>query len=150
MTEQELQIALFIDTDQQGAALFDATREICLQRGRLVMVKAYGDFSCSTGTAWVAQSKRHNMVDLRSAHTSAHKNASDMLLCIDAMETLATRPNIDTFALWTGDSDMAPLASRLREHVHTRVCALRARAYASNPPGQDRRRPLRGLDWACA
>ena len=35
------------------------------------------------------------------------------------METLVSRTNIDTFVIWSGDSDFAPLASRLREHGKT-------------------------------
>lgn len=44
------------------------------------------------------------------------KNSTDMHLCVDAMEILITRPNIDVFAVVSSDSDFNPLIQRLREH----------------------------------
>jgi NYN domain-containing protein/OST-HTH/LOTUS domain-containing protein len=46
----------------------------------------------------------------------AHKNAADIRLAVDAMETLMTHPEVGVFVLVTGDSDYTPLVGRLREY----------------------------------
>jgi hypothetical protein len=43
------------------------------------------------------------------------KNSVDMNLCIDAMRTLFTVPNISTFVLVTGDRDFIPLVNSIRQ-----------------------------------
>ncbi len=47
---------------------------------------------------------------------SAHKNAADMRLCVDALELAHTRPEIGTFVLVSGDGDYLPLVQRLRRY----------------------------------
>lgn len=56
-------------------------------------------------------------VDTRNVLSTDHKNAADMRLCIDAMETLYVRPNIDTFILMAGDRDYIPLTKHLQENA---------------------------------
>lgn len=46
---------------------------------------------------------------------AAHKNAADVRMAVDAMETLITHPAVAVFVLVTGDSDFSPLVHRLRE-----------------------------------
>jgi hypothetical protein len=46
-----------------------------------------------------------------------HKNAADMKLCIDAMEVLYTRPEIETFVLFAGDRDYIPLIQHLKQQA---------------------------------
>ncbi|MBU6333612.1 MAG: NYN domain-containing protein, partial [Chloroflexi bacterium] len=45
----------------------------------------------------------------------AIKNSVDMNLCIDAMRTLYTNPNIQKFVLATGDRDFIPLVNCIRQ-----------------------------------
>jgi hypothetical protein len=45
----------------------------------------------------------------------AIKNSVDMNLCIDAMKTLFTYPNIGKFVLATGDRDFIPLVNTIRQ-----------------------------------
>jgi hypothetical protein len=45
----------------------------------------------------------------------AIKNSVDMNLCIDAMKTLYTNPNIGKFVLCTGDRDFIPLVNSIRQ-----------------------------------
>ncbi|MCB2203470.1 NYN domain-containing protein [bacterium] len=46
-----------------------------------------------------------------------HKNAADMRLCIDAMDVLAKRPEIDTFVVFAGDRDYIPLIQHLKKQA---------------------------------
>ncbi len=53
-------------------------------------------------------------VDTKNVLGTDHKNAADMRLCIDALEVLYTRPEIESFVLVTGDRDYIPLIQHLR------------------------------------
>jgi hypothetical protein len=43
------------------------------------------------------------------------KNAADIQIAVDAMETLITHPDIGVYVLVSGDGDFTPLVRRLRE-----------------------------------
>lgn len=60
-----------------------------------------------------------------------HKNAADMRLCIDAMETLYTRREIQSFVFMAGDRDYIPVIQHLRKHAKT----IRAAAFKENMSG---------------
>ncbi len=45
------------------------------------------------------------------------RSSSDILLSIDAVELLHTRPEIDLFVIVAGDRDYLPVVRRLREHL---------------------------------
>ncbi len=48
-----------------------------------------------------------------------HKNAADMRLCIDLMEVLYTRPDIQHYVLVAGDRDYIPIVQHLRKQART-------------------------------
>ncbi|MBI1335301.1 MAG: NYN domain-containing protein [Armatimonadetes bacterium] len=56
-------------------------------------------------------------VETRNVVGTEHKNAADMRLCIDVMETMYTRDEIDTFVLMAGDRDYIPVLQHLRKHA---------------------------------
>ncbi len=49
-------------------------------------------------------------------HTNAIKNSVDIHMVIDAMRTLYTHDNIDTFIFVTGDRDFIPLMNAIRQY----------------------------------
>lgn len=53
----------------------------------------------------------------RTVVNTEHKNSADMRLCIDAMEVLYTRPDIQTFVLIAGDRDYIPLVQHLQRQA---------------------------------
>ncbi len=53
----------------------------------------------------------------RTVVSTEHKNAADMRLCIDALEVLYTRPDIQTFVLIAGDRDYIPLVQHLQRQA---------------------------------
>ncbi len=86
------------------------------RRGRLVLKRAYGDWS--RFTKYREELLRHG-VDLVQIYSYGHKiarNRADVRMAIDAMEVLFTRPEIQIFAIISGDSDFSSLITRLREH----------------------------------
>lgn len=58
-------------------------------------------------------------VETRNVVGTEHKNAADMRLCIDVMETMYTRDEIETFVLMAGDRDYIPVLQHLRKHAKT-------------------------------
>ena len=58
-------------------------------------------------------------VETRNVVGTEHKNAADMRLCIDVMETMYTREEIGTFVLMAGDRDYIPVLQHLRKHAKT-------------------------------
>lgn len=89
-----------------------------------IIQSAYGDFErLDVGflrTLFLMGIEAHNVVG------TDHKNAADMGLCIEAMETLYTRPEIRTFVLVAGDRDYIPLVQHLRRSGRDlHVCSIR-------------------------
>lgn len=58
------------------------------------------------------------------------KNRTDTAVCVDAMEILFTRPNVETYVIVSGDSDFGVLARRLRSYGK-RVLGISAKSAAS-------------------
>lgn len=86
------------------------------RRGRLVLKRAYGDWS--RFTKYRDDLLRHG-VDLIQIYAYGHKiarNRADVRMAIDAMEVLFTHPDVQIFAIVSGDSDFSSLITRLREH----------------------------------
>ncbi len=86
------------------------------RRGRLVLKRAYADWS--RFTKYRDELLRHG-VDLVQLYAHGHKlarNRADVRMAIDAIETLFTRPEVQMFAIISGDSDFSSLITRLREH----------------------------------
>nr|WP_305779107.1 NYN domain-containing protein [Nocardia nova] len=57
-----------------------------------------------------------DLVQLGRFSPGTHKNAADIRLTVDAMETLIAHADIGVFVLVTGDSDFTPLVQKLREY----------------------------------
>jgi hypothetical protein len=55
-----------------------------------------------------------DMIQVPRVGASA-KNAADIRMTVDAVETVVAHPAVEVFVLVTGDSDYSPLARRLRE-----------------------------------
>jgi uncharacterized LabA/DUF88 family protein len=54
-------------------------------------------------------------VETKNVVGTEHKNAADMRLCIDVLDTMYTRDEIDTFVLMAGDRDYIPVLLHLRK-----------------------------------
>ncbi|HOM03753.1 MAG TPA: NYN domain-containing protein [Acetivibrio sp.] len=78
-------------------------------------MRAYADFDQVKVSLKLLQSKR---VQIRNVYGNGkeeehRKNASDIELSIDAIETYYKDNNIDTYVFLTSDSDMIPIMSRM-------------------------------------
>lgn len=77
----------------------------------VIIFKAYADFERSPaalGSLYLMGVDTHNVLG------TDHKNAADMRLCIDLMEVLYTRPDIQHYVLVAGDRDYIPVVQQLR------------------------------------
>jgi uncharacterized LabA/DUF88 family protein len=80
-----------------------------------IILHAYADFERveddAMGDFYLVGVETHNVLG------TEHKNAADMRLCIDALETMYTRPEIGTFVFVAGDRDYIPVAQHLKKHA---------------------------------
>lgn len=117
------QIAVFIDFENVATSAeanfgdFDVTAvmDLLRTRGRLLIKRAYGDWGRFHR---YRRPMLENGVDLFQLYSVGiqQKNRADVRLAIDAMETVFTRPTIDTYAIVSGDSDFTELIHKLRDH----------------------------------
>jgi len=82
-----------------------------------ILTKAYADFEqlkiAPQGGLYLMGVETHNVLG------TDHKNAADMRLSIDTVETLYTRPEIDTFVFVAGDRDYIPVIQHLKRQART-------------------------------
>jgi uncharacterized LabA/DUF88 family protein len=96
---------------------FDVTvvMDLLRTRGRLLIKRAYGDWGRFHR---YRRPMLENGIDLFQLYSvgAQQKNRADVRLAIDALETVFTRPNIDIYAIVSGDSDFTELIHKLRDH----------------------------------
>lgn len=89
-----------------------------------ISLDAYADFERIEENAQSALYLRG--IETHNVLGTEHKNAADMKLCIDAMDTLYTRQQIESFILVAGDRDYIPVIRHLKKHGRTvRVVGFR-------------------------
>lgn len=126
-------VAVFIDFENIYVSVrdklnatpnFEAIMDRCNDLGRVVISRAYADWyrypritSALYANAIEPIYVATYYYDKDAGRTGrAIKNSVDMNLCIDAMKTLYTNPNISRFVLVTGDRDFIPLVHSIRQH----------------------------------
>jgi len=117
------QMAVFIDFENVATSAeanygdFDVTAvaDLLRSRGRLLIKRAYGDWGRFHR---YRRPMLENGIDLLQLYSVGiqQKNRADVRLAIDAMETVFTRPNIDVYAVVSGDSDFTELIHKLRDY----------------------------------
>ncbi|NUT50884.1 MAG: NYN domain-containing protein [Saccharothrix sp.] len=94
------------------AALVQLSRDY----GTAVIRRAYADWGNPQFGRYQHDLATHG-VDLIQVvrFGSVRKNAADIRMAVDAMETLIAHPDVGVFVLVTGDGDYTPLVQRLQE-----------------------------------
>jgi uncharacterized LabA/DUF88 family protein len=119
---EEARIALFIDFEnialglKQGQAAFDVQRVIgrLLDKGRIIAKKAYADWNQYSKHTKPLHEAGIELIQIPRRGISG-KNSADIRLVVDALDMCYTKEHVDTFVIASGDSDFAPLVSKLRE-----------------------------------
>jgi uncharacterized LabA/DUF88 family protein len=122
------QVAVFVDfenlvlgavkelPDQANPAPYEALTRLCRGYGNASVRRAYADWA-NTLFGSHQDDLAMNGVDLIQVARVGiqNKNAADIRMAVDAMETLIVHPEISVFILVSGDGDYSPLVQRLRE-----------------------------------
>jgi hypothetical protein len=106
-------IVVLIDADNaQIGKLYAIMAEIATH-GHIIVKKAYGDWSSPSLKNWKDKLNFLAIQPIQQFAYTIGKNASDILIVLDAMDLLYTG-KYDTFVLVSSDSDFTSLAGRLR------------------------------------
>jgi uncharacterized protein (TIGR00288 family) len=108
-------LALGVEQDKKGRFDIELVLKRLLERGRIVLKRAYCDWPRFKD--FMHEFHRHGfeMVDIPSSKVSG-KNSADIRMVVDAIDLCYSKSHIDTFTLVTGDSDFSPLVSKLKEN----------------------------------
>ena len=107
-------IVVLIDAENTSVQYIDVAMKELKQYGDITVQRMYGDFSNKSMSEWAKKGLEYAIVPIHQARYTATKNASDIMLVIDAMDILF-QGIADVFCLVSSDSDFTRLASRLRE-----------------------------------
>jgi uncharacterized LabA/DUF88 family protein len=122
------QVAVFVDfenlvlgavkelPDQANPAPYEAITRLCRGYGNASVRRAYADWA-NPRFGGHQEDLAMNGVDLIQVARVGiqNKNAADIRMAVDAMETLIVHPEVSVFVLVSGDGDYSPLVQRLRE-----------------------------------
>ncbi len=139
MTSDDERIALFLDyenlaigaRDLTGGALdFRPIADALAERGRVVVRRAYADWSYFEEDRRMLTRGQVELIEIPQRMGAVRKNAADIKMAVDAIELSFERDYITTFVLGTGDSDFTPLVHKLRE-LNKRVIGIGVEASTS-------------------
>lgn len=99
-------VAVLVDGDNISGKNAGAILGIAMKHGDAMVVRVYLD--AQRASEW------HDAIGYRLLHAGTGKNATDILLAIDAVELVYTR-TVKSFIIATSDGDFTHLAVRLRE-----------------------------------
>ena len=119
-----LRLAAFFDLENVAIGVrdarlapFDVGRVLTRleEEGPILVRRAYADWDRWSPYKRGFHEAGFERIDLPGARLSG-KNRADIQIVVDALETCHANPNVDAFALVSGDSDFLPLVAKLREH----------------------------------
>ncbi|UUX96748.1 NYN domain-containing protein [Aquabacterium sp. J223] len=106
-------IALLIDADNSPAAKIDVILAELAKYGVANIRRAYGNWKKNELKGWEAVLHEHAIRPVQQFDHSKGKNATDMVMAIEALDLLYTdRP--ECFGLVSSDADFTPLVMHLR------------------------------------
>lgn len=120
----ETQVALFIDFENVAISAEEAFGqcelsviiEAAKQWGRCVVKRAYGDWTRFDRYSQELLEHAIEAIQMFRYGARRSKNAADIKMVTDILETVFIHPDIDVFVLATGDSDFSAVARKVREY----------------------------------
>jgi len=106
-------IALFIDCDNISYRAIDGIIKELSRYGVVNIRQAYGNWSKENLKNWEEKLLEYAIKPIQQFDYSKNKNATDILMTIDAIDLLHTK-KLDAFAFATSDSDFTPVVMRLQ------------------------------------
>ncbi|MDQ7086213.1 MAG: NYN domain-containing protein [Sulfurovum sp.] len=113
MTKKEDHIALFIDCDNISYRSIEGIINELSKYGIVNIRQAYGNWTKDNLKNWEARLLEYAIKPIQQFDYSKNKNATDILMTIDAIDLLHTK-DIDAFAFATSDSDFTPVVMRVQ------------------------------------
>ena len=107
-------IALFIDCDNISHKAIEGIISELSNYGVVNIRQAYGNWTKSNLKNWESKLLEFAIKPIQQFDYSKQKNATDILMTIDAIDLLHTK-NIDAFAFATSDSDFTPVVMRVQQ-----------------------------------
>ena len=115
MDIQTKKFAVLIDADNSSINAISSVLEEVAKYGIASVKRVYGDWSSETLKKWRDVLLPHAITPVQQFAYTKGKDATDMILIIDAMDLLYAAA-LDGFCIVSSDSDFTPLASRIREN----------------------------------
>ena len=112
---QTKKFAVLIDADNSSIGAIPSVLEEVAKYGIASVKRVYGDWSSETLKNWREVLLPHAITPVQQFAYTKGKDATDMILIIDAMYLLYAGA-LDGFCIVSSDSDFTPLASRIREN----------------------------------
>ncbi len=113
MSNKENQIALFIDCDNISHRSIEGIINELSKYGIVNIRQAYGNWTKDNLKNWEEKLLEFAIKPIQQFDYSKNKNATDILMTIDAIDLLHTK-DIDAFAFATSDSDFTPVVMRVQ------------------------------------
>ncbi len=111
--EKEDRIALFIDCDNISHKAIEGIINELSKYGIVNIRQAYGNWTKDNLKNWEDKLLEFAIKPIQQFDYSRNKNATDILMTIDAIDLLHTK-DIDAFAFATSDSDFTPVVMRVQ------------------------------------
>jgi len=112
--QKEDHIALFIDCDNISHRAIEGIINELSKYGIVNIRQAYGNWTKDNLKNWEEKLLEFAIKPIQQFDYSKNKNATDILMTIDAIDLLHTK-DIDAFAFATSDSDFTPVVMRVQE-----------------------------------
>lgn len=107
-------LAVLIDADNSSVNSIESILEEVAKYGIASVKRVYGDWSSESLKKWRDVLLPHAITPVQQFAYTSGKDATDMILIIDAMDLLYGGA-LEGFCIVSSDSDFTPLASRIRE-----------------------------------
>jgi len=118
-------VALLIDGENCAPGVAAHVLAKAGEFGTVRVRRVYANWAAASTRGWLEPVARHAIQPIHHEPTTTGKNATDILLTIDAMDLLHGGA-IDCFCIVASDSDYTPLVARLRAAQRTVVVIGRA------------------------
>ena len=115
MEIQTKKFAVLINADNSSINAISSVLEEVAKYGIASVKRVYGDWSSEALKKWRDVLLPHAITPVQQFAYTKGKDATDMILIIDAMDLLYAGA-LDGFCIVSSDSDFTPLASRIREN----------------------------------
>ena len=113
MIEKQARIALLIDADNSPASKIDVILAELAKAGVTNIRRAYGNWKKDGLKGWEAVLHEYAIRPVQQFDYSKGKNATDMVMVIDAMDLLYT-DQPEAFGIVSSDADFTPLVMHLK------------------------------------